>query len=99
MQNSYDEQQQKRGKGPSILVIFGALLLLGLAYVLLMPGNLTPRRKANEAAAIETMRLIHSVQATYHERVSKGQFGTAEELFKADFIDPVVASALGVPAG
>src|SRR5687767_8181218 len=101
MQNSYDEPQEKSSKRPSLIVIFGALLLLGIASIFILEPNglLSTRQDANANAAQETMRLINSVQSTYINGFGKGQYGTAEELFKEDFIDSVTASALGVPVG
>lgn len=50
----------------------------------------------NEQQAIEAMRLFHSVQATYQAGVGDGNFGSAEEIFKNELIDPVLANAAGV---
>lgn len=53
-------------------------------------------RRINEQRAIEVMRLIHSVQATYQAGIGNGSFGSAYDLFYQDFIDCRVAAALGV---
>lgn len=53
--------------------------------------------KANEASAIEIMRLFHSVQVTYQQREGKGQFGSAKDLFMVAYIDGNLANASGCP--
>jgi type IV pilus assembly protein PilA len=44
------------------------------------------------------MRLFHSCEATYQSGIGNGSFCSAADLFKQDFIDPVLANASGVPA-
>jgi hypothetical protein len=63
-----------------------------------IPNLLASRRSANGATAVETMRLFHSIEVTYQSGVGTGRFGSAEDLFYQDFIDPVLANATGVKA-
>lgn len=75
-----------------------ALFAVGTVAAIAVPNLLASRRAANGASAVETMRLIHSVEASYQAGIGNGRFGTAADIFREDFIDPVVADALGVPA-
>ncbi len=47
------------------------------------------------ALAIESMRLIHSAEATYQAGVGDGNFGAAEDLLKEQLIDEGLADAFG----
>ncbi len=75
-----------------------ALIGASMGAAIAIPNLLSARRSANGASAVETMRLIHSVEFTYEEGIGKGNFGTAEELFYQDLIDSSLADALGVKA-
>ncbi|MEW6731442.1 MAG: DUF4190 domain-containing protein [Acidobacteriota bacterium] len=89
------------GRGFAIAGIFvslGSLIIPGLIAAIAIPNLLAARRAANTASALESMRLIHSTEATYSAGTGNGEYATAEELFKNDFIDPVLASAMGVSA-
>lgn len=74
------------------------LITAAITGAIAIPNLLASRRSANAATAVESMRLIHSVETTYQAGTGNGKFGTAEDLFYQDLIDPVLADALGVKA-
>ena len=47
---------------------------------------------------IEAIRLFHSVEVTYQAGIGNGNFGSATDLFKNDFIDEILANASEVPS-
>src|SRR5438477_16198 len=49
------------------------------------------RRAANEGSAQQTLRTIHSSEATYQATFGNGNFGTMAELRTGNLIDSVLA--------
>jgi len=53
--------------------------------------------EANEAIAIEAMRVFHAVEITYQQREGQGEFANVKELFLVGYIDGELANASGCP--
>ncbi|MFY9227102.1 MAG: hypothetical protein WAQ98_30815 [Blastocatellia bacterium] len=53
--------------------------------------------EANEAIAIEAMRVFHAVEMTYQQREGQGEFANVKELFLVGYIDGELANASGCP--
>ncbi len=74
-----------------------AVFVTTFSTLVVVPNFLSTRcRSTYGAAAVEAMRLFHSVQAAYQSGVGDGNFGTAEELLCEDLIDDVLAQSSGV---
>lgn len=56
--------------------------------------NPSQNTTAAENSAMETLRLLHSVEATYQAGIGNGQFGNAQQLAANQFIDVALTDAL-----
>lgn len=78
-------------------LVFGILSIFITVFITLaVPNLLSNGCRRTGASAVEALRLFHSVEATYQDKVGNGNFGTAEELFCEDLIDVILAGASGV---
>lgn len=72
----------------SVAMIVPILIIFAIA----VPNLLAARRAANEGATIQTLRKIHSAEATYQATRGNGAFATLDQLAAEGLIDPAVAT-------
>lgn len=86
------------GKGIAIAGIVVNLLAvcmvvpIGIISAIAIPNLLASRKAANEAAAISSLRVIGSAEATYYSVNGTGSYGSLTQLFGARMIDENLAS-------
>lgn len=82
----------------SQVLLGSAIGFILFVFVLLavIPNFLSSGCGSQGASALEAIRLIHSVEATYISGVGKGEFATAKNLYEEQLIDSGLADALGV---
>ena len=81
-------------KGITLIQLLLIVFLVGIIATIALPNYMAAIRSANGASALETMRLLQSVEATYSSSIGEGNFGTTNDLFYQDFIDTQLASAI-----
>ena len=74
----------------SVVIIFP----IGIIAAIAIPNLLASRMAANEGSTMQTLRKIHSAEATYQATRGNGQFGTLDQLAAEALIDPDVAAGI-----
>jgi len=80
-----------RQQGFSLIELLIVVAIIGIVSAIAIPSYLASQQAAHASAAVQSMRLIHSCQASYH--TSKGQYTDLATL-SADryFDDPLLAA-------
>ena len=79
-------------KGFSLIELLIVVVVVGVIAAIAVPGFLSARRSANEAAALSTLRMLSTTQETYGTTAGIGNFATLAELHTEGLIDVVIAS-------
>jgi type IV pilus assembly protein PilA len=71
----------KNQKGFSLVELLVVVIIIAIIAAIAIPSLLASRRAANEASAINSLRTIHSAQATYQAIAGNSvNYGTAAQL-------------------
>jgi type IV pilus assembly protein PilA len=89
----------KKNEGFSLVELLVVVIIIGIIAAIAIPSLLASRRAANEASAIQSLRSIHSAQATYYATTGAGAYGDLAALSGAGLLDPTFTGATMTKSG